>query len=298
MNTRKPHFFLIGAPKCGTTSMYAWLKSHPRIFIAPKEAHHFNTDHADRIVPSSQAYQALFEGVSDRHIAVGEASVRYLYSHEAVANILRYNKESVFIVMLRNPVEMAYSWHNQLYYSGDENVADFETAWNLQAQRRAGKHIPPHCRDIKKHFYSDVCRLGEQVQRLYQQVPSDRVHVVVFDDLTANPGPVYRSVLNFLNVPDDHRQVFEMHNPAKITYSLFLRRSLSWLGFLKLGRLKNAMGISRKFGIRDRIWKYNEKAKRRPPLSPHMRHVLAQCFYDDVRLLERLLGRDFTHWIA
>lgn len=291
MKTRKPHFFIIGAPKCGTTSMDEWLKAHPCIFTPEKESHYFNTDHTDRTVRSLQAYQALFEGVSDEHIAVGEASVRYLYSHEAVANILRYNQEAVFIVMVRNPVEMAYSWHNQLYFTWTESEADFETAWNLQAQRKAGRHIPRHCTDVKKLLYGEICSLGQQVQRLYQRVPSNRVHVVVFDDLKATPANVYRSVLNFLNVPDNHKQVFEVHNPAKVHYCRPLNRLIGLLGDMKV-----ATGISKGLGILEGVRKLNRKVEPRPPLAPHMQRTLTQYFYDDVRLLERLIGRDLTHW--
>src|SRR5262245_35065298 len=84
---KKPTFFIIGAPKCGTTSLAAWLADHPDIFMSPtKEPHYFNTDHK-RYLNSLAGYEQLFEDATDRHSAVGEASVWYLYSANAVENI-------------------------------------------------------------------------------------------------------------------------------------------------------------------------------------------------------------------
>ena len=290
MSERKPDFVVLGAPKCATTSLYEWLKSHPQIFVAKKEMHFFNTDHTDREVTRLQDYRALFAGASERHIAVGEVAVMYLYSEAAVANILRDNAEAVFIVMLRNPIDMAYSWHSQLCFTGRERVKDFETAWNSQAERKADASGRA---GVDKLFYGEVCSLGAQLQRLYQQVARERVHVIVYDDLNDNPRAVYRAVLDFLGVPDDHKQTFETHNRAKVHYVDFLYHLLP-----RLGRLKARLRIRRNFGIQTWLANTNQREKPRPPLSPQMKRTLARHFAEDIRLLERLLGRDLTHWSA
>ncbi len=295
MSERKPDFFVLGAPKCATTSLYEWLKSHPQIFVAKKEMHFFNTDHTDREVTRLQDYRALFAGASERHIAVGEVAVMYLYSEAAVANILRDNAEAVFIVMLRNPIDMAYSWHSQVCFTGRERVKDFAKAWNLQAERKASRCAAGETgrADVNKLFYGEVCCLGAQLQRLYQQVARERVHVIVYDDLNANPRAVYRAVLNFLGVPDDHKQTFEAHNRAKVHYAEWLYRLLP-----RMARLKTRLRIRRNFGIQTWIANNNRREKPRPPLSPQMKRALARHFAEDIRLLERLLGRDLTHWSA
>lgn len=292
MSVKIPNFFILGAPKCGTTSMDMWLKSHANIFMAEKEPHYFNSDHKNRKIKKLKNYQTLFDEVSDNHIAIGETSVRYLYSQQALANILHYNKSAVFIVMLRNPIDMVYSWHNQVYFSGLENVKDFETAWNLQTQRKLGKHIPKSCKEVKMLFYGDVCCLGEQLQKIYQQVPANRVHTILFDDLAKNPKKVYQSVLNFLNVKDDSRQDFPIYNSAK-TYRY------DWLKLLIffLSALKKKMRISKGLGVLEWVHKKNKKIKKRPPLSPEMRQILAAYFRDDIGLLGNLIKRDLSHWL-
>lgn len=286
-----PDFFIMGAPKCGTTSMDEWLRAHPRIYMAEKECHYFNTSHKNRATTDLDDYHRLFAAATDAHLSVGETSVRYLYCTEAVTNILNYNPSAQFIVMLRNPVDMVYSWHNQVYLSGLEPVKDFETAWHLQEKREAGEQVPKRCREIKMLYYGKVCRLGQQLQRLYAQVSPNRVHLIFFDDLQENPRRAYLAVLDFLGLPDDNQQKFKLHNPAK-TYRIHCLKNLP----LVLGKLKTKLGVRKGFGILTYLTAKNIRVKQRAPLSPQMRRILTQYFKDDIDLLSRLSGRNLNHW--
>jgi len=87
---RGPDFFILGAPKCETTAMAAYLSARPEVFMSqPKEPHHYNTDHRHGEYKDRQRYLELFSGASDEHKIVGEASVWYLYSEVAGKNIIR-----------------------------------------------------------------------------------------------------------------------------------------------------------------------------------------------------------------
>src|SRR6056297_3072691 len=137
-NIKKPNFFIIGAPKCGTTSMARYLGEHPDIFFSdPKEPNFFNTDFSDeyRKVTNIKDYLKLFRG-ADKYKRVGEGSVMYLFSKEAISNILEFNPKAKFIVMTRNEVEMFRSLHLQLLSSLEENEKDPEKAWRLQKERK------------------------------------------------------------------------------------------------------------------------------------------------------------------
>lgn len=290
MPSLKPNFFILGAPKCGTTSMHEWLASHPAIFMARKEPHYFNTDHKNRWVKQLSDYQALFELASEQHLAIGEASVRYLYSKEAVANILAYNPEAKLIVMLRNPIDMAYSWHGQICFNGLEIVRNFKTAWHLQAKRRLGQRIHYDCPEPKMLMYGEVCSLGQQLQNLYRQVDKKQVHLILFDDLETAPQKTYQALLKFLEVPDDGKQDFPVHNQAKSHFAPLLYVIRHWLG-----RLRNKIKLTTGWGLF--AWMEKYRNRKRPPLSPQMRQTLIQYFTDDIKLLEQLIGRDLSHWI-
>ena len=289
---KKPDFFILGAPKCGTTSMDEWLRSHPRIYMAEKECHYFDTAHKNRKASDLDGYHQMFAEATDAQLSVGETSVHYLRSADAVANILNYNSAARFIVMLRNPVYMACSWHNHIYMNNLESVRDFETAWHLQEKRAAGERIPKGCQEVEILYYGKVCSLGEQLQRLYAQVPPNRVHLVFFDDLTESPRHAYLSVLDFLGVSDDNQQHFNRHNSAK-TYRLH------WLKNLPpaLLKLKTNMGMRKGFGVLNYLATKNIMRKQHFPLSPQMHQILVRYFKDDIELLSRLTGRNLNHWL-
>ncbi|MBF0445136.1 MAG: sulfotransferase [Magnetococcales bacterium] len=289
----KPNFFIIGAPKCGTTSMAAWLTAHPQIYMSPiKEPHYFNMDHKHGEIKTLSSYNAQFADANGQEKAIGEASVWYLTSKVAVANILKFNPDAKFIVMLRNPIEMVTSLHDQMLFSQYEHIEDFTQAWQLQEERKNGKAIPASCVEPQFIIYGDRCKLGEQLQRLYAQVPHKQVHVITMDQLKKDPQKEYKKTLEFLNVPDDGRIDFAVHNLAKARRSLPLRKAVEWLG-----RLKIALGITGGLGILNAIEKNNQKTRKRPPLPPQTKLILQDHFRDDIHLLEKLLERDFSHWL-
>jgi len=135
---KAPNFFLIGAPKCGTTSLASWLSEHQHIFMCePKEPYFFSTDiQAIRSAETLDEYLGLFSKVGETHLAVGEASTTYLRSCVAVPNILEFQPTAKFIVCLRNPIDMVESVHAQLYQGGRESEADLSRAWSLQGNDR------------------------------------------------------------------------------------------------------------------------------------------------------------------
>ena len=127
----KPNFFIVGAPKCGTTALYEYLRPHPHIFMSKvKEPHFFANDLGTYpFIKTLEEYTRLFTDSNEQHVRVGEASVYYLRSATAIANIHQFNPHAKIIAMFRNPVEMVHALHSQLLYVSEESESDFETAW-------------------------------------------------------------------------------------------------------------------------------------------------------------------------
>lgn len=293
-----PNFFIIGAPKCGTTSLAVWLAEHPNIYISPiKEPFYFSQDIGNHWRYGWEAYLRLFDGARPEHKAVGEASTAYLFSEVAIPAIEASIPGARYIVMVRNPVEMAYSLHEQHLRSFNENVEDFRIAWALAPERRAGRKVPPGCKDPILLDYPAWCRLGEQLERLYSLIPEERVLVLVLDDVRQNPRQEYLKVLAFLRVPDDGRQSFPIHNPAREWHSTRLGRVIRALSRAVVwSKYAHRLLPRRSLGFVRRLEAWNTRYRPRPPLPPDLRAELAAFFADDVRKLEELLGRDFPHW--
>ena len=289
----KPNFFIIGAPKCGTTSLAYWLGEHKNIYMSPvKEPHYFDTDNKRRI-ETRKEYEALFKNVKKYHSAIGEASVYYLFSKEAVPNILRYNPNAKFIVMLRNPVDMAYSLHDHYVCLGRENVSDFIEAWKLNDDRRKGRNIPVLAWDPKRMVYGDVCRLGMQVDRLLKYVDRERVLFVFMEDIKKNTQQVYRQVLTFLGVPDDGRTDFPRLNPGKRANNRLLA-SLITITY----DVKHMLGLKTSFGVMNKIQEKNQTVRIRKKMDDDVRDLLVDYFLDDIKLLAALTGRDLRNWYS
>jgi hypothetical protein len=293
LGRQKPNFFILGAPKCGTTSMAEWLRCHPNIFMSPeKEPYFFNTDDGPSLYTLDR-YEDLFRGADEQHIAVGEASTFYLSSSKAVTNIIRYQPRARFIVMVRSPVEMAQSYHAEMVIRGAEGVQDFFTAWSLQEDRRLGLYLPAFSA-TKRHFlYGELCALGAQLERLLTIVPRDRVLVIVLDDLASNPRAEYLRVLEFLGVPDDGRLQFPVCNSARASRWPKLRR---WI-YLFL-QAKHRLGITRGSGAASWVLAATQIEQPLPPLPSDKAAKLSEHFADDVERLGELLGRDLQHWLT
>jgi hypothetical protein len=290
---RRPNFFIIGAPKCGTTSLWAWLAGHPNIFMAPeKEPHFFNTDDLRRGVTSLEQYEALFRHAREEHKAIGEASVWYLSSAVAVRNILQYQPTSRFIVMVRNPIEMAPALHSEMLVSGLESVLEFREAWKLQEQRQKGRHLPIFSSWAQRRFlYGEVCLLGKQLERLFSTASLLQVLVLILDDVRANPRSEYLRVLDFLKLPDDGRMSFAIHNPSKSLRIPTLRH------FYRLAALRRAAGIDKGLGLWERVQTANQATRPREPSSPEMVQELRNFFRKDIERLGLLLNKDLNCWV-
>jgi hypothetical protein len=292
---RKPNFFIIGAPKCGTTSWSSWLAEHPQIcFSSLKEPCFFNTDNRNPFRATLSQYEWLFRGAIEEHHGVGEASVQYLFSRDAVANIERYTtNRAKYIVCLRNPVDMAHALHAEHLFNGTEQIENFHRAWSLSDLRLRGQFMSRwYVYDPALLAYKNVCSLGEQIGRLYAQVPKERVHLVLLDDVIANPRETYLSVLAFLGVADDGRTRFPAENQSR-------RARLPWLTHLPrfFMQIKAKYGITWNFRVGEAIYQVNTIGRPRPSLSPELRAELQDYFREDILLLANLLERDLSHWL-
>ena len=220
MNSSNPNLFIIGAPKCGTTALAAYLDQHPQVFVSdPKEPFYWSSDYPGlrrrHGIDSLDRYLELFAEATDQHRIVGEGSTNYLRSSEAIPQILKFNPDAHFIAMLRNPVEVVHAFHSELFFSYIEYVADFETAWRLQADRRRGASMPPRCEAPQFLQYADVASYATQIERFFELVPASQRHVIVFDDFKSDTARVFDEMQRFLGLEPIAKDSFERVNAVR-----------------------------------------------------------------------------------
>ncbi len=298
-NVSIPNFFILGAPKAGTTALSEYLREHQDIFFSyPKETNFFNDDFSNKFrrITNIETYLNQCFYNSKGYKAIGEGTVYYLYSKVAVDNILKFNPEAKFIVMLRNPVEMAYSLYSTTYLAGDETVDDFKIAWGLQKERRSGKKIPKTCRDPQVLQYGELCMTGKQTERVSGKIDSKNLKIICFEDFKNNTLNVYKDVLMFLNIEYDNRTVFPVINENKVPRSKFFIQITEKTGRINIGLLKRKLGIKPGVSLLGPIAKLNYKSVERPKLDDSFILELKDYFKDDIKLLESVINKNLSHW--
>ena len=292
----EPNFFIIGAPKCGTTALSTYLRTHPKVFFSePKEPQYFAADFKGRVISTEKDYLKLFLNANpDYHIAIGEGSVHYLYSRVAVPNILAFQPNAKFIVMLRNPADMLISLYSQLIIDGEEYLPSFVEAFAAEEERKRGNKIPIGCRDAKSLFYSDWGRLGTQLKRVLDVVPRNRVKIIIFEDFTSDTRSVYLDVLDFLGLPDDGRLEFPRVNERRMLRFSMLSSVLAV--FMRLWiPLRSRVTLGKGLGLGAFLVRWNSLPAEREN-TPEVRQMLVDYYLDEISLLEGLLGHDLNHW--
>lgn len=219
-----PDFLIIGGQRCGTTSMYRTLSQHPAVLkaVRHKGVHYFDTDY-DKGMAWYRAHFPLERTAAALERRVGirpqtfESSPYYMFHPLAAERIARDLPAVKLIVLLRDPVERAYSAHAHELARGYEDQ-DFETALALEDSRLEGEaerlSADPTYRSHshQHHGYLQRGRYVEHLERLEKVFGRDRMHVVDSHEFFTDPEPVHDAVLEFLGLPHTGYPVFEQHN--------------------------------------------------------------------------------------
>jgi hypothetical protein len=284
--------------------MANYLATHPDIYMAKKEMHCFGSDlrfGAQFYRRGLKAYLAEFGGWNGQRCA-GEASVWYLLSERAAAEIKGFNPEARVILMLREPGEMLHSLYHQFRFDGNEPLPGFELALAAEEERRAGHGLSRQTYFPRGLAYRDTARYTGQVRRYFEVFGRGRVHVIVYDDFAANPGAACRGALEFLEVdPTLISNDYKVVNGGNVGVKLAALRAL--LGdrcvrsaFVALARRLPRPSFRILHDAEARLKKLNTCHRTRPPLAQEVRAQIKREFAPEVYQLSELLGRDLTHW--
>jgi hypothetical protein len=298
-----PHFFLVGAPKCATSSLHLALRRHAGVFMcSPKEPHHFCTDMPGLAeVADRAAYAALFAEAPPDALR-GEASAFYLSSATAAAEIAAAVPDARIVLSIRHPVEAARSVYHQLRDGFREDQASFEAAWDLQEARARGEALPPYCPEPAQLQYARIYSYHDQIARYFDAFGRERVLVLRVERIKSDPDGVMAELLGFLGLPPFEAPVEMPRTNARreaVVPGLgqFLAAPPAVLRPLvgPVKRALNGMGIKPS----ELVMKHLSRpapAAGGAPLDPAARARMAAAFAPDVARLEALLGEDLSEW--
>ncbi len=308
--------FIVGAPRCGTTTLSRFLKQHPAInFPVIKEPHFFaqndlralsNGELKDRV--EADYLQRFFRADPDRRVGA-DGSVTYLYKPEQLEPVLRLWPESRFVIALRNPLTMLPSLHSRLIYVGEETIPNFADAWAAVPDRAAGRRIPRTCTDPRLLRYDEAARFSTYVERLFAVVGRERCQVVLFDDLTAHPAEQYRRLMKFIELEPQEGTDFAPRRPGHSVRFPWLQRMLKrppraitehLAAEFEKQLTQDSTGdkpLGKIMSLRKRLLRWNRVSRPPVPLSAALRNEISIHFKDEIERLGGLLGRDLSHWL-
>ena len=189
-------FLIVGVQKGGTTALHAYLADYPDVALGdPKEVHFFDDETQDWASPDYRAYHAHFPEPAGR--PCGEATPIYLYWKDSLERIAAYNPAMQLIVVLRDPVQRAWS-HWRMEYARGAETQPF--AWCIREGRQRLFGAGPW--GFHREFsYVERGYYGEQLERAFALFPRQQVLVLKSEDLRAAPGPALNAVRGFLELP-------------------------------------------------------------------------------------------------
>jgi hypothetical protein len=320
LNSQSHFAFIVGAPRCGTTTLASFLQQHPDVcFSAVKEPHFFSRDEIGALseddigpVVENEYWQRFFGHCEGDPKLYAEGSVTYLYVPERMAPILKLWPQAKFVIALRDPLSMLPSLHARLLVTGDETIRDFPAAWAKVAERAQGKSLPKRAADPRWLRYDWAGQLGKNVERFIAAVGRERCHIVLFDDLSRNPKGTYDELCRFLDIEPWPETDFKPQRINKTIRIGWLQRLLkrppkairTALAGEQFHKREKKVGtvetptLSAIFRVRKRLLEWNKVPAKRRPLDPVVGQQIIDRLRDDVILLSQVIGRDLSHWLG
>ncbi|HWL71884.1 MAG TPA: sulfotransferase [Geminicoccus sp.] len=315
------NLFIIGAAKAGTTALHQYLGQHPAILMSPvKEPNYFAFPQGlpafagpespdgssfirDRLrretyglsVLDRASYERLFIQGRDRKLR-GESSAAYLYFPGCAERIHAAVPDARIIAILREPVDRAFSKYRQMRRDRVEPLTSFTAAIAAEPERQRAGWAPTW-------LYLDRGRYHRQLQPFFARFDRRQIHVLLYDDLRADPPGTLRGIFTFLGVdPDVPIDMGEAHNRSGVaeTPRFGLLYDLTIRPYLMSPRLQSLM--PRGFAAAIRPWARRlmlRQAENVPEaLPPDLATELRAGMRDELERLQDLIGRDLSHWLA
>lgn len=293
----RPGFFIVGAPKCGTTALNNYLSQHPDIYMAKKELHYFGSDLKVKERISESEYLDYFKNAGTKKIA-GEASVWYLFSKNAAREIKAFCPQAKIIIMLRDPVEMLHSLHSQHLIDANEDVRNFRKAVQLDAGRKSGRNKADSLEFYELPSYKETVSYFSQVERYLNIFGKGNVRIILYDDLKSNVNKVVDETIRFLGLQPNTDTRYKVINPRKKIRFLKLHRVMKHPSANLRKMIRIMVPVKRlRHLIMTILFQLNTNEKQNQTREKDFDRDLRKFLAGDIKKLGVLINRDLTSWM-
>jgi hypothetical protein len=287
---------IAGAQKSGTTSLKEYLSRHSEITTHDHKEFGFLTRDDIYKIGYDNIFDEYFEGGSNGVVLAKSVSVMYI--HNSMLKLYNHNDECNIIVIIRNPIERAYSAYWYMRNAGWEAANSFEKALKLEEERLSIRgELARHCGYVDRGLY------GEQIRSLYDLFGRDSVIVLKFDNIKNDANAVCNKVFDFIGLDVEYIGAEKVHNPSGRAANEYVQRIIRRLERSRVAEVGRY--VSRKvFGWTNpgKMLRWVEKLNGRdftpPPMDDQLRRKLANRFRPDILRTEKLTGLDLSNWMV
>lgn len=305
MEIKKPNInlFIVGAAKSGTTSLYNYLAQHPDVFFPNVKEPNFYADaeahnpsayvkpkkgkfYHNKIIKDPAVYFSLFEEVKNQAV-VADSSPSYLWDKKTAARIYKDFPEAKIVMLLRNPVQRAFSQFLMDLKDGNQTEENFKQALLNDANTQ------PKTWGIA-HLYTEIGLYHDQVKQYLDTFGNQQVKVVIYEDFIKDTAKHLKDICTFLNIDTsyiatiDYNKVYNPYVVPKGKLSKFILTYKNKFGLLKLLVPK----FIKEYLNNEMLFKQEKK----PKMQPSDKAYLNSVFAPDILKLEHLLQKDIKHW--
>ena len=281
----EPNFFIVGAPKSGTTNMSYYLMQHPQVFMPENLAPYYFArldvpqNYKREIISDEKKYLNLFKNAKNCKV-VGESSPVYLYCPHSALEIKNRFPNSKLIISLRNPIEIAYSEYFSLKFMGFDQNRSFDELLDSSEEQltRNEFHIDSL---LEAGFYS------KHIKRFQKIFSKNQIKIIIFEEYVKNTVPTINSILSFLGIKESITFDVTPKGAYKVPRNFASQKLMNNSTFRKAAKFVIPTVTRQKIGERFLV-----KESSRPPLKQNQRKRLTQIYQDDVENLSELLGRN------
>jgi len=307
----KPNFFIVGAAKSGTTSLYYHLKQHPEVYLCPiKEPNFFSTDikienfssayrkrttFADNsyfntlplremqlsFIKNGQQYAKLFQDVIHEKI-ICEASTSYLYASDAAKNIFEFNPASKILIILRNPIARTFSHYLMAVRYGFTSL-NFRQAIEKDL-------ASPNKGWGQSELFIELSLYYEQLKRYFNIFPKNQIKIILFEELITHQEKTIKDVYSFLAINPQYYTILDKKNAAETPKFPITNKLLTDIGIKKV--ILDAINNKTKEKLKSYLF-----SKKKNQLSQTDKTFLLSFFKEDIQKTSKLIDIDLSHWL-
>jgi len=299
MNSFKVDFFVVGAARCGTTSLYNYLVQHPEIYLpkikelnyfseveskdlslydSPKKNHFYHT----KIIKLSSVYENLFAEASKNQVK-GDISPSYMWDQNTAQKIYDHNPDAKIIISLRNPVARAFSHYVMNYGIGQETHTSFREALKAPKENIWGGG----------NLYLELSEYYQAIKPYFDKFKKENIKLLIFEDWVKEKDETLSEIFSFLNINDQFKVSHDVDKNQKVAY-----KNIKALNVLRSPRIKKVIDFFLLESVKDKLKsKLFKKEGVSIKIDSELEKDLSEKFKPQIKQLEQLIQIDlFNKW--